>query len=139
MLRRMVTAGCVALVALIALNLRDIARLPDRTASPRLVAALPTDCNLVNDDLVGDAIVLLRPDARVSLDGRNDMYGRKLVLSSIDMLDDDPGTAAKMRAAHVDCVLAVNSTKLVKALSHEAGWRIAARDSFRTLLVRKDQ
>lgn len=139
MLRRMVTAGCVALVALIALNLRDIARLPDRTASPGLVAALPRGCNVVNDDLVGDAVILLRPDVRVSLDGRNDMYGRKLVLSSISMLANAPGTLAKMRAAHVNCVLAVDSSKLVKSLSHTAGWRIAGQDRYRTLLVRGDQ
>jgi hypothetical protein len=53
------------------------------------------------------------------------------------MLDDDPGTAAKMRAAHVDCVLAVNSSKLVKVLSRTAGWHVAAKDRFRTLLVRE--
>jgi len=136
MFRRIVAAVCAVLGVFAIANVRTFARRSTNLASPRLVAALPRDCHVANDYTLGATVILLRPDVRVSIDGRNDMYGRALVLSAVAMLEDSPGTAAKLHAARVNCVLAPSSAPLVAGLSHDSDWHVVGHDGYRTLLVR---
>ena len=135
-LSRMVVAGCAVLVVFGISGARSFARLDAKLTSPTLVAALPQGCRLVNDYTVGGAVILARPDVKVSVDGRNDMYGRTLLLSVEGMLSNDPGTTARIDNAGVNCVLTQSSDKLVKALLQGGKWRVAGTDPFRTLLLR---
>jgi hypothetical protein len=135
---RIVAAECLVLGAFAAVHLGSVGHLSTSAASPTLVAALPHDCTLVNDYEVGGAVILLRPDVHVSIDGRNDMYGRRSVFSAIDMLKDTLGTTARIDAAGVNCVLAISGYRLVHALSHDSNWHVVGRDGTRTLLVRRD-
>lgn len=131
-----VVAGILA--ALAVLGWRDLTAF-EPLVSPRLVAAIPSGCRLLNDDLVGDAVVLARPDVAVSLDGRNDVYGRDRVESVLRMFAADPGTFAAVDRDRVGCVLAPTSTALVERLRLDPAWRIAGQDAVRTLLIRTGQ
>lgn len=136
MQRRILGAGGAVLALMVVMGAGSLGTLPTITDSPRLVAQIPSHCRVVNDMLVGGAIILRRPDVTVSLDSRNDMYGREGVLASIHLLANDPGAEERMRAESVDCVLALNGYKLVADLSRSAGWRVVGSDGVRTLLVR---
>ena len=135
-LLRVVAAGCVVLAVFAAVRLDRFGDIDEAVGSPALVAAVPQGCRLVNDYTIGGALMLARPDVQVSVDGRNDMYGRSLLLSVEGMLSDDAGTLARMDANHVDCVLTETSDKLVRVLKHSPHWRVAGSDGERTLLVR---
>jgi hypothetical protein len=104
--------------------------------SPRLVAQLPAGCRLLNDDMVGDAVVLLRPDVPVSLDGRNDMYGRDTVIQIEHLFENRPGTAEFLDREHVTCVLGPSAMPLLRALRHNSQWTVVGTDRVRILLVR---
>lgn len=134
-MRIVVAAVAVVLAALAALGWRDL-RLLEPMVSPDLVAAVPSGCRVLNDDLAGDALVLTRPDVSVSIDGRNDLYGRRTIQSVLDQFANRAGTLKLLRQENVGCVLGPSSTALVNELRHTAGWRVVAQDSFRTLLVR---
>jgi hypothetical protein len=125
----------IVLCALVVRDRGDI-RSPGLIVSPKLVDALPHGCRLLNDDVVGSAVILFRPDIRVSLDGRNDMYGRAVLLEVLHMFDDRPGTEAALDRNHVGCVLGPSHTRLVERLSRDPGWRVVDHDIVRTLLVR---
>lgn len=108
----------------------------DATSSANLVAELPAHCVLVNDYGLGGTVLLLRPDVKVSIDGRNDMYGRARVLAAAGMLGNRPGTMERIDSAGVNCVLVPTDAPLVAALQHVPGWQVAGHDTARTLLLR---
>ena len=135
MFRVMVAATCGVLTLFAVLNLRDL-RSMGPSVSPRLVSALPSGCRLLNDDLVGDAVTLYRRDVPVSIDGRNDMYGRSIILKVEHLFEDKPGTSATLAADHVTCILGPTSTALVQRLRNDPAWSIKGTDALRTLLVR---
>lgn len=133
---RVIVAATTAVLALIAaLDMRDL-RTIGVTVSQRLINELPTGCRLLNDDLVGDAVTLLRPDVPVALDGRNDMYGRQIIITVEDMFADKPGTQAALRRDDVTCILGPTSMALVRGLRTDPHWRVAGQDAARTLLLR---
>jgi hypothetical protein len=132
---RAVSAASAILLVFGAVHLSSFGQLTSPLTSPRLVSLIPRDSVLVNDYQVGDAVIFLRPDVQVSLDGRNDVYGRAGVLAGLDMLEDAPGTAGRVQAAGVNCVLALNRYELVRVLSADPAWRVAGTDGIRTLLV----
>lgn len=131
----MVGATAVVLSAFAVLNARDLRSLGD-TVSPSLVRALPAGCRLLNDDMAGDAVILLRPDTPVSLDGRYDMYGREIVVHVENLFLDRPGTDAALVREGITCVLGPTDMSLVRRLSRSPQWTMAGRDGVRTLLIR---
>lgn len=103
-------------------------------ASTPLVRAIPDGCRLLNDYRVGGAVMLYRPDVKVSIDGRNDMYGRAREIEAL-RIQYSASFAARFIAQHsVTCVLVPTSYAIVARLQTR-GWRVAGRDSTRTLLV----
>ncbi|HZC51966.1 MAG TPA: hypothetical protein VE441_05665, partial [Mycobacterium sp.] len=137
MARRILALGCV-LVAGMAINeTRQYRHVDQAGRSPALVDVLPAGCRLVNDYDIGGMVLLARPDVLVSLDGRNDMYGRNDVIAAVRMLAYPRRAIPRMDAHGVDCVLAQTQWPLVKALSKDPRWQVAATDSVRTLLVRR--
>jgi hypothetical protein len=106
------------------------------TGSPTLVAKLPSGCRLVNDYQLGDLVILERPDVKVAMDGRNDVYGRAGIQRIVAMLNNRPGTTAALDSADITCVLAPTQTPIVAALSVDPSWHVVGHDAVRTLLVR---
>jgi hypothetical protein len=135
-LLKVVAAGCLVLAVFAAVRLNRFGEIDEEVGSPHLVAEVPQGCRLVNDYTIGGALMLARPDVQVSVDGRNDMYGRSLLLSVEGMLSNDPGTLVRMNANHVGCVLTDTHDKLVSVLERSPNWRVVASDKHRTLLVR---
>jgi hypothetical protein len=133
---RAVSAASAIFLAFGAVHLSSFGQLTSPLTSPRLVSLIPRDSVLVNDYQVGDAVIFLRPDVQVSLDGRNDVYGRAGVLAGLDMLEDAPGTAGRLQAAGVNCVLAPAAAPLVALLSSDPSWRVEGHDGVRKLLIR---
>ena len=103
--------------------------------SSSLVADLPRGCRLLNDLGIGGDVILRRPDVPVSIDSRNDMYGRAAELSAIDQLEHPDVGLAFIRSSGVTCVLAQSNAPLVIALREQRDWRVAGTDADRTLLV----
>jgi hypothetical protein len=130
-----VLVGTIGLAYLAVRNVRDVSTLGD-AASPGLVKTLPSGCRLLNDDLVGDAVTLLRPDVPVSLDGRYDMYGRQIILTVLGLFDDRPGADAALARDRITCILGPTHAPLVERLSTDRDWQVLGRDGVRTLLVR---
>lgn len=129
-------AATSAVLSLIAIaNLRDLRSLGP-TVSPALVAEIPAECRLLNDDLAGDAVTLLRPQVPVSLDGRYDMYGRAVITKVEGLFADHVGADATLRRDRVNCILGPTSMPLVQRLSADPNWAVRDKDSVRTLLVR---
>lgn len=127
----------MALLASAAKAALSFTHFQDQRLSSRLVGEIPHGCRLLNDDIVGGAVILLRPDVPVWFDDRNDMYGRNLAQRALDVLNDEPGAQELMDHLGVTCVLARRTDALVPALEAEREWRVVDTDSVRVLLVRR--
>lgn len=69
------------------------------------IAALPSGCRLFNSYDLGGIVILRRPDVPVSLDSRNDLYGRADVLASERVLRGGSTAVKKLDSLGVTCVL----------------------------------
>jgi hypothetical protein len=105
---------------------------PD-TYSPGLVAQLPEGCHLFNTYPTGGYVILARPDVRVSIDSRNDMYGRTLV-DAADRAVRRPRTAD---LAGADCAMVPSKSGAARWLSRHDDWRRVDFDRIAVLYVRR--
>jgi hypothetical protein len=135
-LQAAVAALAVGFVAVGAISLADAHKTEETWDARRLVAAIPPSCRLFNDDAVGGAVILLRPDVPVWTDGRNDMYGRSRTLLTLSLRDWAPGTLRWIDRNKITCVLVRSSDPLAQHLAHISGWESVDSDDERTLLVR---
>jgi hypothetical protein len=132
-----VCALALAILAVACLTgVRGFAEPGSQNASASLVAELPRGCRLLNDFGIGGDVILARPDVPVSIDSRNDLYGRTLELRSLSQLGNPKAGLAYVHSAGVSCVLAPTAAPLVRALRTEPGWRVVGKDGVRTLLVK---
>lgn len=106
-------------------------------SSPSLVAKLATDCKLLNDSSIGGDVIHSRPDVPVSIDSRNDMYGRHRELESLRQMTMPMTGLAFVRSNDITCVLGPTQAPLVVTLRHDPRWQVVGTDSVRTLLVRR--
>jgi hypothetical protein len=67
-----------------------------------LISRLPSGCRLFARPGLGSAVVLLRPDVPVWMDGRADFFGREMLLRSYEYLG---GTAAQAVPEGATCVV----------------------------------
>jgi hypothetical protein len=135
-LSRTCALAMVVLAMFCLIGLRSFARPGVANASPRLVAELPSGCRLLNDYSVGGAVILHRPDVAVSIDSRNDMYGRTAELQSLAVLSEPALGVRYVEAQHVTCVLVQSQAPLVSALEHSGKWRVVDSDGVRSLLTK---
>jgi hypothetical protein len=82
-------------------------------------------------------VILHRPDVAVSIDSRNDMYGRTAELRSLAVLSE-PALGLRYVGSHdITCVLVQSQAPLVAALERSGQWRLVGTDEVRCLLIRK--
>jgi hypothetical protein len=110
--------------------------LATQVSSPTLVQLLPAGCRLLNDYEIGGYVELTRPDVPVSVDSRNDVYGRALIVEQDRVLAGKTGATRWVRAHRIGCVLVPTADPIVGLLRREPGWQVIAHDSDRTLLRR---
>lgn len=107
---------------------------PDpRTYSPALVAQLPHACHLFNTYAVGGYVILERPDVKVSIDSRNDMYGETIV-------DASDRAVRRPRAADLagaSCALVPSRTAVARWLGRHPEWHRIDSDTIAVLYVRR--
>lgn len=138
--RRLLDVGAAAVViALAVVGIDHLARAGEPTSgdfpSARLVDAIPSSCRLLNEYNDGGWISLLRwPEVRVSQDGRNDLYGRRLLKREADLLAGRRGVAGLARFG-ATCVMASPTSGIVRDLARDPHWVLVGRDSQRVLYV----
>jgi hypothetical protein len=138
---RRATAGIAAVfvllgVGLAALDIGSFGKLDPASTSRDLLDRLPRGCRLLNDYPLGGAVILFRPDVPVSIDSRTDLYGRDRILANRDLVAGRNDAVRTVEAQGVTCVVVPSDAGLVARLRRAAGWRVAASDDERTLLLR---
>jgi len=134
--RRIVLYLGLAAGAVVALpSLGHVGRPDPAYYSIKVVTGIPPHCRLFNTDTLGGFVILERPDVQVSLDSRNDLYGRQLVLDEEQVLAGRGDVAGELAAA--GCVLVPPGTGLAKWLRTSQGWKLTATDPAAALFVRR--
>jgi hypothetical protein len=129
-------AGVLVGVGLAATGSSAFGKLNPASTSPALLARLPHGCRVLNDYRLGGALILFRPDVRVSVDSRTDLYGRDRILANRDLVSGKPGTLQRIDTAGVTCVLVPSNSGIIADLARTPGWHVAATDVRRTLLLK---
>jgi hypothetical protein len=135
MFQRCGALGMAAVVVLVAPSLTHIGRPEPKTYPAALVADIPHGCRLFTTDLLGDYVILARPDVPVSLDGRNNLYGPALLIAEERVLHGQGNLSRGLAGA--GCVLVPRSLGLASRLRHDAQWRVRAADQVAILYVRR--
>lgn len=131
--------GAVAAVGVLAvtalLKLGDVGR-PDPGRYPTaVVQAIPQDCKVFNSYDLGGFLMLQRPDVRVSLDSRNDLYGPERVRAYKAVLDGKGDLDRELDGA--DCVLVPPASGLARSLAGNPEWEPKAADPAAELFIRR--
>ena len=122
--RPILRLGAAAAVA--ALAVQAAISLPDlgNTVYPAgSISALPSGCRLFNAYPLGGIVILLRPDVPVSIDSRNDLYGRQDILAEQRILTASSGGPGSLQRLGVNCVLIPGNSGLARQLLRSPGWR----------------
>jgi hypothetical protein len=128
-------AGLAAVVVMALPSLGHIGR-PDPAVYPvEVVRDIPPHCRLFNSYVLGAFVILERPDVQVSLDSRNDLYGRQRVLAAERVAGGQGDVAAELAGA--GCVLVPPATGLAKWLRREPGWVLTGWEPAAVLFVRR--
>jgi hypothetical protein len=128
-------AGATAMLVLAVPAARHLGR-PDPATYPSSAAqAIPPGCNVFTSDLLGGFLILKRPDVLVSLDSRNDLYGRERDNAALKVLDGQGDLRAALAGA--DCVLVPPASGLAIHLASSAQWQERSRESSAVLFVRR--
>jgi hypothetical protein len=133
-----VRCGALAMVALVALatpSLAHIGRPEPSTFPVALVADVPHGCRLFNSYQIGGYVILARPDVLVSLDSRNNLYGRTALLAEERVLNGHGDLSRGLAGA--GCVLVPRGYGLARHLRADPGWRLRASDHIAVLYVRR--
>jgi hypothetical protein len=130
------TAAVLAPVVVLAVpNLSHIGR-PDPAIYPvKLVSDIPPHCRLFNSYELGSFVILERPDVKVSLDSRNDLYGRQRVLADEQVLAGQGDVARALTGAN--CVLIPPRMGLATWLRTNQRWKLIGSEPTAVLFVRR--
>jgi hypothetical protein len=136
---QVVAAVLVAIgVGVFAVGLGHFGRLATPSDSATLVRKLPHACRTLNDYQLGGSLILFRPDVKVSVDSRTDLYGSARIEGNAAWLASSSLAARRaLDKQRVNCVVALSSAPLISALAHDGAWRKAGADGARTLYVRR--
>jgi hypothetical protein len=134
---RTAAALAIALLVITVVRLPDLGRpSPGSYPADATVQAIPAGCRVLNEYDDGGYLILRRSadGIRVAMDGRNDVYGARLVARLQGLIEGRPGALAELARHGVRCLLLTPHRPLVpQALA--AGWHVAASDRNRVLLV----
>lgn len=133
MLVQAAVVGLIAMTTAAVIAMTHVGRADPATYPSAMVAAIPHDCRLWNTYDVGDYVILERPDVRVFIDGRNDMYGVDRVRTSDHALLE----SSDRDLAGAGCALVPSWTPLAHFLRGDAGWRKVTADDTWTLYARR--
>ncbi|GAC1440601.1 MAG: hypothetical protein NVS3B26_10260 [Mycobacteriales bacterium] len=99
--------------------------------------AIPRNCRVFTTDLIGGLLILKRPDVLVSLDSRNDLYGRQRDEMAIRILTGDSDFQRELGGAN--CILVPPGVGLVRRLDDSGQWRRLSAEPAAVLYVRPYQ
>jgi hypothetical protein len=114
-----------------ALAVRAVTGLPQTGATIYPIAsvrALPPGCRLFNSYLLGGIVILERPGVPVSIDSRNDLYGRRAVATQQRILTGRSGGPGALRRLGVTCALIPLASGLAGQLRRSPVWRLVTGD-----------
>lgn len=136
--RKMLIQGATAaiLIATVAAlaNLPNLGR-PDPAHFPvSAIQKIPPSCDLYNDYQLGGLVILERPDVRVSIDSRNDLYGAARVDKSLETVAGKGDLDAQLQGAA--CALVPPDTGLAQFLRNSPRWHTAHSEQAAELFVR---
>lgn len=137
--RVMLARGAALLVALLVIEaclaLPHLGR-PSPALYPVTASrAVPRGCKVFNTDLIGGYLILTRPDVLVSLDSRNDLYGRQRDLDALSVLAGKGDLTQDLAGA--DCVLVPPGTGLASRLKDSTDWKLLTSERAAVLFVRR--
>ncbi|WP_138759385.1 hypothetical protein [Modestobacter altitudinis] len=134
--RGVAAALAATYVVLAFLHLPDVGEPTGSIASRATVEAIPDGCRVLNEYDDGGWITYLRADdgVLVAQDGRNDAYGAAVLTKVQGLIDGDAGTLAYLARQDVRCLL-LSPDRPVVAQAEAAGWRVAAADADRVLVL----
>jgi hypothetical protein len=135
MFQRCGALGIVALIALAVPSMTHIGQPEPATYPVGLVAWIPHGCRLFTTDLIGSYVILARPDVPVSLDTRNNLYGRALLSAEERTLHGNGNWSRGLAGA--GCVLVPRSYGLAARLDRDPQWQLRAANQLATLFVRR--
>jgi hypothetical protein len=136
--RNALRAVAVGLIGVLAVEAAvDVPRIGEASLPVQSVSALPAGCRLFNEYLLGGIVILLRPDVPVSMDSRNDLYGRDDVLYQQQLLSNTKGGADTLDQLAVNCVLIPQNAGLAGQLSVSADWERVRSDPGATVFIRR--
>jgi hypothetical protein len=127
MLTQGATAGLLAFAVIAGRSLAHIGR-PDTLTYPTaaLIRDIPRGCHMFTNDLLGGFLILARPDAPVSLDTRNTLYGRQRDLADLRLIAGQGKLDRGLAGA--GCVLVPPASGLARRLASDPAWRRVATD-----------
>ncbi|WP_426996548.1 hypothetical protein [Pseudarthrobacter sp. N5] len=109
---------------------------PDPSHFPgAAIDAIPWGCKLFNEYQLGGLVILERPDVRVSLDSRNDLYGAERVTQALLVLDGHGDLEEGLSGA--DCVLVPPTSALARRLHASPNWELTSAETTAELFVRR--
>lgn len=131
-------AAAVFIAAVAALaNVQNLGR-PDPADFPvSAIGKIPAECNLYNDYQLGGLVILQRPDVKVSVDSRNDLYGAARVEKSLETVAGLGNLDVELQGA--DCVLVPPDTGLALYLRRNSLWTETFAEPTAVLFVRNRQ
>ncbi|MEW1949347.1 hypothetical protein AB0280_08840 [Pseudarthrobacter sp902506025] len=122
--RKMLSQGAAAAIAIASVisivNIGNLGR-PDPSHFPQqALAHIPPNCNTYNDYQLGGLVILQRPDVKVSIDSRNDLYGAERVDKSLSTVAGNGDVEGELRGA--GCALVPPGSGLADALRASPYW-----------------
>lgn len=127
--------GVVAVLVMTISNLGHMGR-PDPAIYPaRVVQEIPRSCRLFNSYLLGGFVLLERPDVRVSLDSRNDLYGAARVAANERVVRGQGDSSQALTGA--GCVLVHPDAGLAQRLRANPQWELKSTEPSAVLFVRR--
>ena len=137
MLKQGAAAGVFIAAAAALVNVQNLGR-PDPADFPvSAIGEIPAGCHLYNDYQLGGLVILQRPDVKVSIDSRNDLYGAARVEHSLETIAGHGDIDAAIQGA--DCALVPPDTGLAAFLRKSSLWTEKFSEPTAALFVRNHQ
>lgn len=103
-----------------------------------LLDSIPQNCKIFNEPAMGGPIILMRHDLKVSLDGRNDLYGAEEYLVQNEVAYNKEYALDWFDKNNIECVLLHKDTDLNSSLAETPQWELKKEDEVGTTLwIRK--